>query len=182
MTHSEHGKSEKKTGPDRFRGRLALRAVAPDAPEFLKALKEEKLLTSGLDGPGCANFALVDKHGGQVAFAGYTLRGEVGLLRSCVVRREHRRRGVGQRLVTALLAQMQSIGIARVYLFSETAADFFAALGFRHISRATAPDPIRALDQYTKHCGDDAALMALPLHGIMSEFVEGDDQGDKPLS
>ncbi len=182
MTGSGHGKPVEKTGPGRFRGRLSLRAVAPDAPEFLMALKEEKLLTSGLDGPGCANFALVDRHGEQVAFAGYTLRGEVGLLRSCVVRRKHRRRGVGRRLVTALLAQMQSIGIARVYLFSETAADFFASLNFRHISRAMAPDQIRSLDQYTEHCGDDAALMVLPLHGIMGEFVEGDDQGDRPLS
>jgi len=165
------------TAQDRFRGRLSLRAVAPDAPEFLGALKQENLLTSGLDGPGCANFAFVNKHGASVAYAGYTLRGEVGLLRSCVVMPELKGRGIGRRLVTALLSQMQSIGIARVYLFSATAPGFFETMNFRHISRATAPDQIRGLDQYKVHCGCDAALMVLPLHGIMEEYVEGDEQG-----
>ncbi len=151
----------------RYRGRLVLRAIAPDDAGFIKALAEAKLLTSGLSGSSCANFAFVNKAGEPVGYAGYTVFDKIALLRSCVVLPRHRGLRVGGRLTAALISQLQGMGVARVYLLTEGAEFFFATLGFAALGRDQAPGPIAQTEQFVRHCSDEAVFMMRPLDEMM---------------
>jgi ribosomal protein S18 acetylase RimI-like enzyme len=63
------------------------------------------------------------------------LRGPAGVLNDVIVDRGHRGRGVGRRLVDAILADLKARGTPRVVLFTavpnEQAQRLFASLGFR---------------------------------------------------
>ena len=151
----------------RYRGRLVLRAVAPDDTGFVEALEAAKLLVSGLSGSNCANFAFVNKAGEPVAYAGYTVFDKIALLRSVVVLPAHRGLRVGGRLTAALISQLQGMGVARIFLLTEGAEFFFATLGFAALERDQAPEPIAGTDQFVRHCSDEAVFMTRPLNEMM---------------
>jgi len=153
--------------PARYRGRLVLRAVAPDDAGFIGALAAEKLLVSGLSGANCANFAFVSKAGAPVAYAGYTVFDKIALLRSVVVLPAHRGLRVGGRLTAALISQLQGMGISHIFLLTEGAEFFFATLGFTALERNQAPEPIAGTDQFVRHCSDEAVFMMRPLDEMM---------------
>lgn len=151
----------------RYRGRLILRAVAPDDEGFLSALQDAGLLTESLSGPNSANFAFAGKSGEPVAYGGYTVLGGLSMLRSVVVLPQWRSQGVGARMVTALISQLQGINIKSVYLLTENADMFFSDLGFSAIARSDAPQVIQETRQFAHHCPEDAVLMARPLDEMM---------------
>ncbi|HHK74013.1 MAG TPA: GNAT family N-acetyltransferase [Rhizobiales bacterium] len=151
----------------RYRGRLVLKAVAPDDAAFVSALEEAQLLTSGLAGKGCANFSFVNKKREVVAFGGYTVFDRIALMRSFVVLPEYRGLGVGARFATALISQLQGMNISRVFLLTEGAEFFFASLGFAALAREQAPRPIRETEQFIRHCSDEAVFMTRPLDEMM---------------
>ncbi len=151
----------------RYRGRLVLRAVAPDDSAFLAALNEAGLLTEGLAGPNTANFAFVGKSGEPVSYGGYTVLGGTSMLRSVVVLPQWRGHGVGGRMVTALISQLQGINISSVYLLTENADLFFSTLGFAAVPRSEAPEVIRETPHFARHCSDDAFLMIRLLDEMM---------------
>jgi len=152
----------------RYRGRLVLKAIAPDDAAFIEALGEAQLLTSGLAGGGCANFAFVNKKRETVAYGGYTVFDRIALMRSFVVLPEYRGLGVGARFVAALISQLQGMNIARVFLLTEGAEFFFATLGFTALERDQAPEPVRETEQFIRHCSDEAVFMMRPLDEMMN--------------
>ena len=86
------------------RGRSRLRRVAPDDAKFLKALGEVGMPRGDLSASHGVYFAVVDARGGARGYCGYEpLGGGLALIRSCVVPREHRGKGVGRAMVRALV-------------------------------------------------------------------------------
>jgi ribosomal protein S18 acetylase RimI-like enzyme len=112
-------------------------AVRPRTPDDYASF-----LGTQLEEPDVA--VLVAEEGGRVlgyaycAREGYdymSLRGPAGVLHDVIVDPEHRRRGLGRRLLDAALAYLRSRGAPRVVLSTavqnEPAQRLFASLGFR---------------------------------------------------
>lgn len=98
-----------------------------------------------------------------LACGGWERYGADALLRSVAVAPECRGQRLGERLVTEALARLRAVGAADVWLLTETAAPFFARLGFRASPRGAAPEAVRASRQFTGACCASAACLRLSL-------------------
>jgi len=137
-----------------------LRRVEPDDAEFLKALEDVGMPQDDLTVAGGVYYALTDEQGAPLGYCGYELPGNsLALIRSCVVPRAHRGKGVGRAIVADLIKILAAQGIDELYLFTMDADPFFARFGFEIVVRDAAPDAIRATSQFTMECCDDAILM-----------------------
>lgn len=84
---------------------------------------------------------------------------QVGLLRSLVVGESDRKSGLGKRLVSALEANACYAGVKDLWLLTIDAERFFEGLGYKMMSRNSAPDSIRETEEFSGLCPDGAYLM-----------------------
>lgn len=77
--------------------------------------------------------------------------GRHAVLRSLAVESEYRRQGRGRALCHYALADARDAGVSDVYTATETAADFFIALGFRVLPPTNVPAAI-STHPSTAHC------------------------------
>ena len=91
------------------------------------------------------------------------VRARSGLLRCAIVSPDHRRKRVGASLVRSLIARAHELGLCDLYLLTEDASEFFAAVGFAPIDRSEVPGEIRATREYKEQFPESAAVMRLPL-------------------
>lgn len=84
---------------------------------------------------------------------------ETGLLRSLVVSESNRKSGLGRRLVAALEASACSAGVKDLWLLTIDAEAYFDGLGYKLMSRDSAPKSIRETDEFSGLCPDGAYLM-----------------------
>lgn len=91
---------------------------------------------------------------------GFERLGSIGLLRSLAVSRAARGRGLGAALVAAVEREALDGGIRTLYLLTTTADAFFAKLGYARLTRAEAPEQLRATSQFSALCPASAVLMA----------------------
>lgn len=84
---------------------------------------------------------------------------QVGLLRSLVVSQEDRKTGLGKRLVLAIEANACCRGVRDLWLLTIDAERFFESLGYKMMSRDSAPDSIRNTEEFSGLCPDGAYLM-----------------------
>jgi N-acetylglutamate synthase-like GNAT family acetyltransferase len=98
-----------------------------------------------------------------VGFGGLEVHGDAALIRSIVTLPPLRERGVGRAIVAALEREADLHRCRTVYLLTTTAAPFFAQLGYAPCDRAQVPEAIRATDEFTKLCGDSAAVLVKTL-------------------
>ncbi len=96
-------------------------------------------------------------------FVGLEIFGEDALLRSMVVPATERGKGVGQRMVAALIECARAHGICRLWLLTTTAEPFFTACGFARAERVEAPAPIRGTREHRDLCPASATLMTLEI-------------------
>lgn len=89
--------------------------------------------------------------------------GEVALLRSLVVCKAGRGKGLGGCLVAELEQSAGERGIRELWLLTNDAHDFFAARGFEIRDRADAPDAIRGSAEFSSICPASAVLMSKTL-------------------
>ncbi len=128
------------------------------------------VVTDWLDAAGLPTADLTEAHmeaflvavdnSTRVGMVGLEAFGEVGLLRSLVVDPGTRSRGIGRQLVAALEANAASKGVAELWLLTIDADRYFAALGYERRDRDSAPDSIRATDEFSDLCPGDAVLMS----------------------
>ena len=104
--------------------------------------------------------SVVDERDTDILGAGgFERYGNYGLLRSVVVVPAWRGRGLARRLTEHTVQYARELGIGSLYLLTMDADGFFAALGFRRVSRDEAPEEIQACRQYREQCPDSAVLM-----------------------
>ena len=84
---------------------------------------------------------------------------QVGLLRSLVVSQEDRKSGLGKRLVSAIEANACCRGVKDLWLLTIDAERFFESIGYKMMSRDSAPDSIRNTEEFSGLCPDGAYLM-----------------------
>ena len=88
---------------------------------------------------------------------------QYGLLRSVVVHKDYRGRGLARNIITHLLDQARDAERVAIYLLTETAESYFRDLGFLPMARADVPELISMTRQFVSLCPDSASCMYLPL-------------------
>jgi amino-acid N-acetyltransferase len=109
------------------------------------------------------DFIVLVEAGEVIGTGGLEVYGQEALLRSLAVSGAQQGRGHGQRLYTTLIDNARVQDVSVVYLLTETAEDFFAALGFERIVREEAGDAVKASAEFRYICPESAACMRLSL-------------------
>jgi amino-acid N-acetyltransferase len=94
-----------------------------------------------------------------VGIGGVEVYGEVGLLRSVVIKEQFRRKGLGEALVTELIKSAKAKGVRELYLLTTTAEDFFGQIGFKKTKRDAAPSAIKNTTEFKELCTATSVLM-----------------------
>ena len=105
--------------------------------------------------------------GDQLTAAGAIETAEqYGLLRSVVVLEDCRGTGLARDITAHLLQRARDEGRLAIYLLTETAEAYFAALGFALVARTDAPLALTRTRQFSSLCPGSACCMCLSLqHG-----------------
>ena len=105
------------------------------------------------------HFLLLRDGGAVAGSVGLEVLGEDALLRSLAVAPSRRGEGLGRWLVEAAEARARREGVAALWLLTETAAPFFARLGYQTAERSAAPPRIQATAEFDALCGASAVCM-----------------------
>lgn len=133
-----------------------------DLPQTLGLLERCGLPLDGLEASDTV--IVVAKDDDRVmGCAALEVYGEAGLLRSVAVDPTHRREALGTHLVERVLRHAEQYGIQKLYLLTETAAEYFPRFGFRPIAREAVSPTIHASVEWTSACPVSAQAMVLEL-------------------
>jgi amino-acid N-acetyltransferase len=137
-------------------------ATAADLTAVLSLLQQNGLPPDGLDGH--VGSLLVARQGSAiVGSAALELYGPDALLRSVAVDGTRRGCGLGRRLTEAALTLAHAHGVRRVFLLTETAADFFPRFGFRLVARTAVPASVQQSVEFSSACPAGALVMVREL-------------------
>jgi amino-acid N-acetyltransferase len=137
-------------------------ATDRDYPGIEALLREHRLPGAGLRSHLDTTLVARDD-AAIVGSAGLELYGPSALLRSVAVTGAKRGTGVGRALALAALDLARERGVRDVYLLTETAAAFFARIGFRKTARASVAAPVQQSVEFTTACPASAVCMVLKL-------------------
>jgi amino-acid N-acetyltransferase len=87
------------------------------------------------------------------------------LLRSVAVVAEMRGQGLGRSIVRELERIARGAGISQLTVLTQDAREFFAALGYRVIERAAAPEEVRQSAEFRWLCPSSSVCLAKALDG-----------------
>jgi amino-acid N-acetyltransferase len=137
---------------------LIERAVPSDV-----ARVERLLSAAGLPVEGAAEAfvtGVVARDGDEIVAAAAVERyGDAGLLRSVVVEADRRGSRLGHEIVAAAEALARDEGIRVLYLLTETAVDWFPALGYVVVPRSEAAAAVGESIEFTTVCRDTGVPM-----------------------
>jgi amino-acid N-acetyltransferase len=108
---------------------------------------------------GSVYLTYLNDHQQLVASGGLELYGTYALLRSVAVEQAQRGKKLGHQVVQDLIAKAKSLGVAELYLLTETAESFFESRGFQKIGREHAPAPILNSTEFKNVCPVSATCM-----------------------
>ena len=138
---------------------LGVRPATPvDLSEIVKLLEAAELPV-GEVAEHLHNVLVGEIWGTVVAVAGLEVFGPVGLVRSVVVRPDHRSGGRGGEIVGAVLGRADTLGLTELFLMTTTTAAFFEQFGFRVVPREVAPRPIQRTQEFSTLCPSWAVMM-----------------------
>lgn len=93
------------------------------------------------------------------------------LLRSLAVIDNGKKRGIGSKLVSALIDKAKTENIEQLFLLTETASAFFLKKGFKTIDRVEVPESILASEEFSKLCPTSASCMTLKFIDKMKKNI-----------
>jgi amino-acid N-acetyltransferase len=105
------------------------------------------------------SFLVATENGQTIGVAGIELYGAYGLLRSLAVLPAYRSKGIAGKLIQQLEPQAKAAGLKALYLFTETAPEYFAAKGFEKITRDEVPEEIKQSSEFSHVCPVSAIAM-----------------------
>jgi N-acetylglutamate synthase-like GNAT family acetyltransferase len=108
-------------------------------------------------------FVVIRADGKAIAAGALQRFGSSALLRSVVVAPDHRGSGLGHLIVSELERSARTAQITQLILLTETAVEFFAHEGYRVIERSSAPEEMRASEEFRSLCPSSATCMAKSL-------------------
>jgi len=128
-----------------------------ELPRILELLEEVGLPVAGVD--HAESFLVAREQERLVGCIGLEIYGDVGLLRSLVVRPDTRGGGLGKLLVERLLETARARGVSAMYLLTTTADEYFPRFGFEPIAREQADSRLQASEEFRGACPDSAVCM-----------------------
>lgn len=137
-------------------------AVSEDYESIAVLLKSVNLPTEGVKGH-LSNFVVLMDDGSLIGTGGMEIYGDKALLRSLAIHPDYQNRGHGQQIYRRILENAREQNISELYLLTETAERFFAALGFERISREAADERVKTSEEFRSLCPSTAACMRLKL-------------------
>lgn len=129
-----------------------------DVEAIVALLKTNNLPVSDL-GTGQRIFLVALSDGKAVGCVAVEMYGEAGLLRSLVVNKDFRGKGIGQKLVAEAEVWSCDNGLKSLYLLTTTAAGFFPKAGWINTDRASVPEKIATSSEFTSVCPSTAVCM-----------------------
>lgn len=150
-----------------------------DHDAVLALLREAALPTEDLDDQAAVRFWVAEDDGAIIGAVGLETFGEVALLRSLVVARSARNRGIGRELVATLEDEAGRTGIRELLLLTQTAQPFFEHLGYSVTARDRVPDVVKSSTEFRSLCPASAVCMRKSLvdagqsasHGRMTRVL-----------
>ena len=143
-------------------GLILRRADAADLPEVERLLTANGLILDDV-AAGIRDFLVAESAGAIVGTIGLEVRSPYALLRSAAVDPARHRGGLGGRLVGRLVEEAKARKVTALYLFTPSAAPFFAQHGFVRTTRDAIPEELRNTGQFTHACGAAAVTMVREL-------------------
>ena len=128
-----------------------------------RTLAKAKLPAADVDHPGRLFWRFEDPDQVPLGYGGLEVHGKDALLRSVLTLPPAQGRGVGCAMVAALEVEAAALACRSIWLLTLDAAPFFARLGYAACPRETAPEAIRATEQWQSLCPASATLMSKPL-------------------
>ncbi len=129
-----------------------------DLPAALELLRRALLPEHGVK-DGFGRYLVVRDASRLVGLAGLEQHGAEALLRSVVVDAQYRGEGIGRALLDGAYELARRDGVARLYLLTTTARDWFERAGFSDCPRDQAPKAIRGSWEFQQGCPKSAAFM-----------------------
>lgn len=127
-------------------------------------LEQAGLPTSDLAGSK-AQFTVLRENRRVVAAGALQPFGSAALVRSVVVVGDRRGVGLGQVIVQELEKEARAARMGCLILLTQTAAEFFARLGYRVIERIDVPEDVRGSEEFRSLCPASATCMMKTLDG-----------------
>ena len=144
-------------------------SIEPVAEGDVPALYD-LLQASGLPVDGLAahlSTAFIAKNDSQIlGSVALEVYGKSALLRSVAVAAPLRGTGLGRQLVEAAFDLAHRQRVQRLYLLTETAAEWFPRFGFTPTDRADVDPAVRASIEFTSACPDSAQAMQKDLRNL----------------
>ncbi len=142
---------------------MNLTIVPVRGPKALEDVRA-RLLSEGLPvyDLGAAPVSFFEAHtqtGATVGWGGLEQYGNQAILRSVVVNSVLRGLGTGRIMVDALIVEARRQGLSQLWLLTQSAEGFFDKLGFKTVSRASAPFAILSSEEFSNLADADAACM-----------------------
>ena len=124
-------------------------AARADLPAIAALLEGERLPTAELE-DYLDHFVVAETDGRVIGCGGLEPYAgtDAALVRSMVVAGPWRGTGLGERILSWVTDHARSLGVRRLFLFTMTARDFYARLGFRDTTLDAFPDAARRSAQY----------------------------------
>jgi N-acetylglutamate synthase-like GNAT family acetyltransferase len=138
-------------------------AQAGDFPAVPALLEEHGLPQDGLEAH-LGTMLVARQHGQVVGSAALERYGSAALLRSVAVAAARRGQGIGKQLTEAAMALARRLGVAEVYLLTETAGDFLPRFGFRPITRAQVAPAVQQSAEFRGACPQSAQVMVAAIN------------------
>ncbi|HKR65741.1 MAG TPA: arsenic resistance N-acetyltransferase ArsN2, partial [Thermoanaerobaculia bacterium] len=131
-----------------------------DVDAIKALLVENDLPTAGVD-EHWKTFLVARDASGIVACGGAEAYQFAALIRSVAVKQEHRKNGIGRRIVRQLLDRLASRGLREFYLLTTTAEEYFKKRGFKTIDRDEVHPQLLNSREFQDACPDSATCMRL---------------------
>jgi len=141
-----------------------LQAHRGDLAEILDLLRRAELPTADLTEASLDNFVVMrNGEGSIVGVAGVEFYGRQALLRSLCVRPDYRGKGLGGRLIAAVLRRARARGCTEAVLLTTTAEGYLKEKGFRRVERSEITGPVTSSVEFQKTCPKTAVAMKMDL-------------------
>lgn len=130
-----------------------------DYDALSSVLADNSLLPRDLAGDDRKYFAFVDEDGWRVAVGSMEIYGDAAILRSFLTTSCHHGQGLCGNMLEEVAACARREGVKTLYLFSDDESDIFSQHGFMPCQEQTAPDVLRASEQFTTMCKSGDFMM-----------------------
>jgi len=130
-----------------------------DLPAIRELLTDAQLPIADLTETGPVRFWLMRDGESLIATVGLERYGNVAMLRSLVVRADHRGKGLGNAVLRQAEQQAITEGIRELCVLTTSAAALFARHGYDRIDRDDAPTVVQRSEEFRSLCPDSAICM-----------------------